>query len=224
MSATRSRSRSSRSRKPYSTRLRLEPLENRRLLAVAGFTVNLYTDAGGSAGQLIAGNTIQAGQTFFAEIDAQCFDTASGGLAAVALNIAWDPRVLKEIECALRPGEIDYAEPALLRSGIARQFERQDHRSFRRRGPGSECRVPHWRTCSRAVCPAPLPGADNGKFHAFHEPRRFGHHSHAGGKPSQGPVEFSEPDDYGHRGSHRVGNAAGGGHRPKHLHNDHDTN
>ena len=80
------------------TRLRFEPLEERSLLAVAAFQINLYEDVGGTPGDLIADDTVEAGDTFFAEIMATEHNPYGAGLGGVALDIAWDPDVLEEID------------------------------------------------------------------------------------------------------------------------------
>lgn len=80
------------------TRLRFESLEERSLLAVAAFDINLYEDVGGTPGDLIADDTVKAGDTFFVEIMAREWDPLRAGLRAVALDIAWDPDSLQEID------------------------------------------------------------------------------------------------------------------------------
>lgn len=84
------------------TRLRFESLEERSLLAVAAFQINLYEDAGGAPGELIADDTVEAGDTFFVEIMAREYDPDVSGLGGVALDIAWDPDVLEEIDPDVR--------------------------------------------------------------------------------------------------------------------------
>ncbi len=80
------------------TRLRFEPLEERSLLAVAAFHINLYEDVGGTPGELIADDTVEAGEAFFVEITAREYDPDASGLGRVSLDIAWDPDVLEEID------------------------------------------------------------------------------------------------------------------------------
>ena len=83
------------------TRLRFESLEERSLLAVAAFQINLFEDVGGAPGELIADNTIEPGDTFFVEITAREYNPYASGLGGIALDIAWDPNSLEEIDNAL---------------------------------------------------------------------------------------------------------------------------
>jgi hypothetical protein len=80
------------------TCLRFEQLEARTLLAVAAFHVNLYEDVGGEPGALITTDAVDINDTFFVEIMARELDPARAGLGGVALDIAWDPAVLEEID------------------------------------------------------------------------------------------------------------------------------
>lgn len=80
------------------TRLRFEPLEERSLLAVAAFHINLYEDVGGARGELITDDTVEAGDSFFVEITAREYDPDASGLGGVSLDIAWDPDVLQVID------------------------------------------------------------------------------------------------------------------------------
>lgn len=75
-----------------------ESLENRLPLATAAFMVNLYHDDNGSPGAKITNDTVVAGDTFFVEITAQEFAKSFDGMAAVALDMAWDPQVLREVD------------------------------------------------------------------------------------------------------------------------------
>jgi hypothetical protein len=85
------------SKRPSSpfTRLCCEPLEDRHLLAFAAIAVNLFEDLDGSPGALIAGDQVEVGQSFFAEITAQEFYPGRDGLASVRLDIHYDSAVLK---------------------------------------------------------------------------------------------------------------------------------
>ena len=80
------------------TRLRFEPLEERSLLAVAAFHINLYEDVGGAPGELITDDTVEVGDSFFVEITAREYDSDASGLGGVSLDIAWDPAVLQVID------------------------------------------------------------------------------------------------------------------------------
>jgi hypothetical protein len=80
-------------------------LEDRSLLAIAAFTVNLYEDAGSGPGQSISDDMVQAGDRFYMEILAREYDPLIAGLRGVALDIAWDPTVFQEIDTAFDPGD-----------------------------------------------------------------------------------------------------------------------
>lgn len=79
-------------------RLRFEPLEQRTLLAVAAFQINLHEDVGGAPGELITDDVIEPNDTFFVEIVAREYHPYAYGLGRVALDITWDPDVLEEID------------------------------------------------------------------------------------------------------------------------------
>ena len=85
------------------TRLRVEQLEDRRLLAQYAFAINLYADDGGSPGELIPDDRIQAGDAFFVEITAEDLRTEPLGLEGLGLRIQWDPQVLEEIDSLFDP-------------------------------------------------------------------------------------------------------------------------
>jgi hypothetical protein len=87
-------------------RLRLEQLESRSLLAIVAIAVNLYEDIGGAPGAVIADDTVQPGEKFFAEITAEEFDPRRNGLQRVALNLSWNPNVLAEIDTPFNPSAL----------------------------------------------------------------------------------------------------------------------
>jgi uncharacterized repeat protein (TIGR01451 family) len=91
------------------TRLRVEQLEDRRLLAQYAFAINLYADRGGSPGDLIADDRIQAGEAFFVEITAEDLRTEPQGLEGLGLLVQWDPQVLEEIDSLFDPSAPDSA-------------------------------------------------------------------------------------------------------------------
>ena len=72
-------------------RLHLERLEDRRPAAVAAFGLNFF-DA-----ECREVETVQVGQRFYAEITAREFDPSTAGLAAIALDIEWNPQVMRAI-------------------------------------------------------------------------------------------------------------------------------
>jgi hypothetical protein len=87
-------------------RLWLEALEDRSLLAVAAFAINLYADSAGAPGEPIDDGTLEVGESFFLEITAQEFDPRLSGLRAVALDIAWDPAALQAIDSPFAPSAV----------------------------------------------------------------------------------------------------------------------
>lgn len=78
--------------------LQFERLEPRSLLAVASFYFDFYEDVGGMPGEQIIDNTVEAGKAFFVEIRAREHDPRASGLAAIALDIAWDAPLLQVVE------------------------------------------------------------------------------------------------------------------------------
>ena len=80
------------------SRLQFERLEDRSLLAVAAFAFNLYHDEGGVPGLPLAEDTVEVGQSFFAQITAQEYDPGFSGLGAVSVDVAWDADVLSIVE------------------------------------------------------------------------------------------------------------------------------
>ena len=97
--------------------LRVEHLEDRSLLAVAAFTIELREDNGGVPGDVIAADEVEVGDCFFAEIRAQEFHPLYKGLHGVALNIAWDPSVLEEIDVGFDLAQIITDNLPLFRGG-----------------------------------------------------------------------------------------------------------
>src|SRR5688572_18549188 len=82
-------------------RLQLERLEDRSLMAVAAFSVNLYEDVNGAPGELISSDTVAPGQQFFLEILATEHDPLVTGLQGVALDIAWNPQAIEIVDAEL---------------------------------------------------------------------------------------------------------------------------
>ncbi|MFV1979875.1 MAG: hypothetical protein ACC655_01865 [Rhodothermia bacterium] len=73
-------------------------MEERTLLALAAFDVNLYEDHGGVPGKLIADDTVTVGQSFFVEITAEDLQPTPLGLGGISLDIAWDASIFAEID------------------------------------------------------------------------------------------------------------------------------
>jgi hypothetical protein len=97
--------------------LAVERLEDRSLLAVAAFTIELREDDGGVPGDVIAADEVGVGDCFFVEIRAQEFHPLYKGLHGVALNIAWDPSVLEEIDAGFDLAQILTDNLPLFRGG-----------------------------------------------------------------------------------------------------------
>ncbi len=93
-------------RRHRSARLRFETLEDRSLLALAAFAVNLYEDAGGVPGERLEDDVVRVGETFFAEITAHELHPLAKGFGGIALDIAWDPHALSEISAPFDPRQI----------------------------------------------------------------------------------------------------------------------
>jgi hypothetical protein len=128
LSLVQRRSRHIRGRMPMSRKIRrrsdtlrralaVERLEDRSLLAVAAFTIELREDNGGVPGDIIAAADIAAGDCFYVEIRAQEFHPLYKGLHGVALNIAWDPSVLEEIDAGFDLAQILTENLPLFRGG-----------------------------------------------------------------------------------------------------------
>lgn len=80
------------------SRLQFERLEDRSLLAMAAFAFNLYHDEGGLPGLPLAEDTVEVGQSFFAQITAREYHPGFSGLGAVSVDVAWDADVLRIVE------------------------------------------------------------------------------------------------------------------------------
>jgi hypothetical protein len=97
--------------------LRIERLEDRSVPAVAAFTIELREDDGGNPGQTLAADEISAGDSFFVEILAQEFHPLFAGLHGVALDVAWDPQALEEIDSPFNPNSLVSEHLPLFRRG-----------------------------------------------------------------------------------------------------------
>lgn len=98
-------------------RLRVESLEARRLLAVAAFQTELYSDNGGMPGQLLVDNTVTAGETFFLRVTAEEFDPFRYGLRTASLDIDWDAVLLDVVESDFELDSVLTADLPLFQSG-----------------------------------------------------------------------------------------------------------
>ena len=110
-------SRTNRHRHSASRRLRVERLEDRSLLAVAAFSIELREDLGGVPGEVLAADEVEVGDCFFVEILAQEFHPLYNGLHGVALNIAWDASVLEEIDAGFDLNQLITENLPLFRGG-----------------------------------------------------------------------------------------------------------
>ncbi len=103
---------------PMATRrLRVESLEHRRLLAVAAFQTELYSDNGGVPGELLVDNTVTAGETFFLRVTAEEFDPFRYGLRTASLDIDWDAALLDVVEADWDLSSVITADLPLFHSG-----------------------------------------------------------------------------------------------------------
>lgn len=109
-------SRTTRHRRPARP-LCVERLEDRSLLAVAAFSLQLREDLGGVPGEVLAADEVEVGDCFFVEILAQEFHPLYSGLHGVALNIAWNPAVLEEIDAGFDLSQIITENLPLFRDG-----------------------------------------------------------------------------------------------------------
>ncbi|MEO8495444.1 MAG: hypothetical protein ABI614_10255 [Planctomycetota bacterium] len=118
-----------------------ERLENRSLLAVVSIGVNVYEDVGGSPGALITDETVNVGDSFFLEITAREHDPRVSGLQGVAIDLAWDPSVLEEIDALFDPATLITPNLPLLSTGTldnqAGQIQNLGGSSFSAWGIGS---------------------------------------------------------------------------------------
>ena len=101
--------------------LQIDALENRFLLAVAGFEFNLFEDVNGQPGSAI--EQVVVDESFFVEITAQEFDPHAKGLAAVALDIEWDPNALQSLDAPFDPGQIITPNLSLFQLGELNQVD-----------------------------------------------------------------------------------------------------
>lgn len=109
-------SRTTRHRRPARP-LRVERLEDRSLLAVAAFSLQLREDLGGVPGEVLAADEVEVGDCFFVEILAQEFHPLYSGLHGVALNIAWDASILEEIDAGFDLNQLITENLPLFRGG-----------------------------------------------------------------------------------------------------------
>lgn len=98
-------------------RLRVESLEARRLLAVAAFQTELYSDNGGVPGELLVDNTVTAGETFFLRVTAEEFDPSRYGLRTASIDIDWDAVLLDVVESDFDLSSVITADLPLFHSG-----------------------------------------------------------------------------------------------------------
>lgn len=101
----RSRLQESKRNRRQRSKLSIEALEVRSLLATASFLVNLYQDDHGIPGAEISHDSLEVGQSFFVEITAKEHDPDFRGLQGVSLDIAWDPTILREVDPVFDPAD-----------------------------------------------------------------------------------------------------------------------
>ena len=76
------------------------------MLAVIGIGVNLLEDDGGTPGALIAGDTVNVGDTFFAEITVEDLRDTPQGVNGLSLELTWDADALEVISAPFDPSDI----------------------------------------------------------------------------------------------------------------------
>lgn len=102
----------------FCARLQLQALEERSLLTLGAFSVNLYQDAGGGPGALIADDTVQVGEAFYVEIVGQDVRPEATGFGAISLDIGWNPEVLKVIDAPFDADSVITPKLPAFRNGI----------------------------------------------------------------------------------------------------------
>jgi hypothetical protein len=94
-----------------------EALEGRAMPASTAIGVDLFADNGsGSPGAAISADSLEPGESFFAEITVDEMDSAFHGLSAVALNVSWNPAVLA-IDGPFSPSSVITSNLPLFQSG-----------------------------------------------------------------------------------------------------------
>jgi hypothetical protein len=86
--------------------LRFERLEDRLLLTIGEFEIQLYEDADGAPGDRITNDTVDVGDRFFVEILVRENDPRVTGFRRVALDIHWDPAAFEEIDTHFDPNSL----------------------------------------------------------------------------------------------------------------------
>ncbi|RIK82793.1 MAG: hypothetical protein DCC68_05345 [Planctomycetota bacterium] len=81
----------------------LEPLEDRRMLAVLNLDVNLLADVQGTVGTALPTDTVNVGDTFYVEITALDVGGASDGITGLSLDVAWDGAALELLNTPFDP-------------------------------------------------------------------------------------------------------------------------
>ena len=103
------------------TLLCIESLEERQMLAQYAFEMNLYQDAGGEPGELIASDSVQVGDSFFVEITAEDLRAEPLGLRGLGLRIRWDPQAFEEIDTPFDPAASDSPLVTVQVSAVSRR-------------------------------------------------------------------------------------------------------
>lgn len=98
-----------------------ESLESRRLLAVAAFEAELLQDESGAPGEVIVGNVLEAGESFFLRITAREFHPFYRGIGSTSVNVNWDSSLLGVIEEAYSPDQAVTENLPVLRTGVLNQ-------------------------------------------------------------------------------------------------------
>ncbi|MEX2188054.1 MAG: Calx-beta domain-containing protein [Pirellulales bacterium] len=81
----------------------IEPLEDRRMLAVLNLGVNLLADISGTPGSSLSTDTVNVGDTFYVEITALDVGGASNGVTGLSLDVGWDGAALELLNTPFNP-------------------------------------------------------------------------------------------------------------------------
>lgn len=77
------------------------------MLALLGIGVNLYEDAGGEPGALVADDAVSVGDTFFVEITVEDLRDEPQGVNGLSLDLTWDAEALEVINDPFQPADRD---------------------------------------------------------------------------------------------------------------------
>ena len=79
--------------------------------------LNLYEDVSGTPGQTITGNSVEIGESFFAQITAEDLRDLPMGIGGLSIDVAWNPEIFQEIDLPFEPAEVVTDNLPLYQSG-----------------------------------------------------------------------------------------------------------